>query len=681
MILILDVETTFTDGDNTPYNLNNKLVSVGINSKYFFFYHQSIDESTHQETFNKIQKLLDDAKLIVGHNLKFDMTWMYHFGFKYNGKLYDTMLAEYISFRGHPFSGKTRLSLSLKECCRRRNLSHKFDSLKRYIDNNYNVDEIPIEHLEEYGRQDVKITYELYKSQIAEYKQKFKNLIKVRDMTNDFLRVLIDIELNGNCIHVDKLNNVEKNLTKEYYNLKQTIDNTVKEVMGDGIYNLSSGEDLSKIIYSRKLQDKNIWKEIFNIGTTNGKQNKRTRYKDSEFREYIKKYTDPIYKLIGSPCPTCHSTGYENLLKKDGTQRVRPLKCKDCKGEGTKYIETEVPAGFKYRPYSYEDATINGFKVDTHTLLRISEFSKGKLKIFADNLIKYSAVGKLLNTFVPALKDNVRQNTGLLHPSYNQTSTTTGRLSSSEPNFQNLPRDGGIKSVIISRFENGNIFEVDFSQLEFRTAVFLAQDKQGMKDIENGVDVHQNTADIIGCSRQEAKAHTFKPLYGGMMGNENERKYYQSFLKRYRDIAKWHITLQETAYKTKIISLPSGREYYFPDVYKTTNKYGDIRYTKATKIKNYPVQGFATADIVPIACLNVWSLMKEKGVKSLIINTVHDSIVIDTYPGEEKIVESIIKTGCSRVKDYLFVNFDCDFNVPLDIEIKSGQNWLDTKQI
>ena len=58
MILILDVETTFTDGDNTPYNLNNKLVSVGINSKYFFFYHQTIDESTHQETFNKIQSSL-----------------------------------------------------------------------------------------------------------------------------------------------------------------------------------------------------------------------------------------------------------------------------------------------------------------------------------------------------------------------------------------------------------------------------------------------------------------------------------------------------------------------------------------------------------------------------------------------------------------------------------------------
>ena len=73
-------------------------------------------------------------------------------------------------------------------------------------------------------------------------------------MTNDFLRVLIDIELNGNCSNVDKLNNVEKNLTKEYYDLKKTVDNTVKEVMGDGVNKLYSDEDLSKINYSRNYK-------------------------------------------------------------------------------------------------------------------------------------------------------------------------------------------------------------------------------------------------------------------------------------------------------------------------------------------------------------------------------------------------------------------------------------------
>ena len=100
----------------------------------------------------------------------------------------------------------------------------------------------------------------------------------------------------------------------------------------------------------------------------------------------------------------------------------------------------------------------------------------------------------------------------------------TGRLSSSKPNFQNMPRGDKfpIKKAIQSRFENGEIIEVDFAQLEFRVAAFLSQDKQAMSDIQNGVDVHQITADIIGCDRQNAKAHTFKPLYGGMMGKKKK---------------------------------------------------------------------------------------------------------------------------------------------------------------
>ena len=77
-----------------------------------------------------------------------------------------------------------------------------------------------------------------------------------------------------------------------------------------------------------------------------------------------------------------------------------------------------------------------------------------------------------------------------------------------------------------------------------------------MEDISNGVDVHQYTADIIGCSRQEAKAHTFKPLYGGIMGNENEKRYYKKFLEKYKDIALWHQNLEQRAIKYKLISIP-----------------------------------------------------------------------------------------------------------------------------
>ena len=76
------------------------------------------------------------------------------------------------------------------------------------------------------------------------------------------------------------------------------------------------------------------------------------------------------------------------------------------------------------------------------------------------------------------------------------------------------------------------LVEIDFLQLEFETAVFLAQDKQGMEDIKNKIDVHQYTADIIGVSRQDAKAHTFKPLYGGVTGTEDEKRYYTKFFRK-----------------------------------------------------------------------------------------------------------------------------------------------------
>lgn len=131
-------------------------------------------------------------------------------------------------------------------------------------------------------------------------------------------------------------------------------------------------------------------------------------------------------------------------------------------------------------------------------------------------LIRFRQVSKYLSTFVEGIKTYVK-NDDMLHPHFSQTNVVTGRLSCSEPNFQNIPRGDKlpIKRIIQSRFDNGEIIEMDFAQLEFRVAAFLSQDTQAISDILEGVDVHQNTADVIGCDRQEAKAHTFKPLYGG----------------------------------------------------------------------------------------------------------------------------------------------------------------------
>ena len=683
MISVLDVETTFTkDGDPTPFNPDNRLVSVGINKEYFFFYHKDMkDMKKIQENKKIIQSMLDETVLVVGHNLKFDMSWMYEFGFKYDGKLYDTMLAEYVINRG----AKDK-SLSLKESCKRRNLSMKYDILEEYTGNGYGVDEIPLEKLEEYGKQDVAITRQLYLTQVRLFNLPGnKSLKPTRDLMNDFLRVLIDMECNGNYIDLEELNKVEKELTEEYYQLKNKIGKIIQQVMGDTKINLSSTEDLSKVIYSRKVHDKDTWSNLFNIGIDKRtkKPKKRPMMTDKEFEHLVLKHTEPLYKTIAQQCGMCSGVGYIRKKNKDGRPSKMLNICPKCKKEGMLFIDTEAKAGFNHRARQVYEVSQGGFKTDKDTLNKISLVAEGSLKEFVDSIIRYSAVETYLNTFVTGIRDNVRGDK-ILHPSFNQHMTVTGRLSSSRPNFQNMPRGDKfpVKRVIKSRFDNGEILEVDFSQLEFRTAVFLAQDKQGMKDIQDGVDVHQYTADVIGCSRQDAKAHTFKPLYGGMMGKKKEKEYYEKFLEKYKDIANWHLDLQERAYKTNIVRLPSGREYYFPNVYKRPNRYnGSYTYSNATNIKNYPVQGFATADIVPIACINVWELLRDRNMKSLIINTVHDSVILDMHPEEIQDVVDVVKTGFKNVKDSVLIRYNCELNVPLDFEIKKGVNWLDLSTV
>ena len=162
-----------------------------------------------------------------------------------------------------------------------------------------------------------------------------------------------------------------------------------------------------------------------------------------------------------------------------------------------------------------------------------------------------------------------------------------------------------------------------------------------------------------------------------MTGTDNEKRYYDAFKEKYKDIAKWHEKLQSEAIQFKVVKLPSGREYAFPGAQRQA--WGGSTYS--TQIKNYPVQGFATADIVPITCIEVYKLMKEKNVKSVLVNTVHDSIVVDIHPDEEDIIINIFKQGADKVIPVLKEKYGIDFNVPLDIEMKIGYNWLNLNEV
>lgn len=224
--------------------------------------------------------------------------------------------------------------------------------------------------------------------------------------------------------------------------------------------------------------------------------------------------------------------------------------------------------------------------------------------------------------------------------------------------------------------------EADFAQLEFRVAAFLSQDAVAMQEIATGFDVHSYTAQVITdagqpTSRQEAKAHTFAPLFGatGYGRSPAEAAYYTHFTEKYEGIAKWHKKLGDEAIRLQKITNVSGRQYAFPGTERRENGTP----TNFTMIKNYPVQGFATGDVTPVVLMELEERLRP--LRSVLVNTVHDSMVVDVHPDEKNYVLQLITNLNDDLNDIIYEAYSVKMNVPLLLEAKIGPNWLDTKDV
>lgn len=695
MLTVLDVETTFQgkwqsdDSDPTPYHPLNKLVSVGYRTStgehdYLIFYHDENKQDIKQN-FKKLQEVLDKSKLIIGHNLKFDMSWLYEVGFKYEKQLYDTMIFEYVNARG------LKTSLRLEDIVQRYSLTKKSDILDKYCgEQGLNVNQVPLAELIEYGINDINITWELFVMQ----RELIRNDPQVKSMTpamrlmNDFLEVVIDVERNGIKVDVPALDAVGLDFKQQHAILEVKLKDLVREVMGDTPINFNSPEQVSQVLHSIKVVNKEEWKRTFNLGTEDRNGVKKKKYvaklDDTELRKIIKHNCTVVRKSRASQCSHCRGMGYIKLLKKDGSPRKRDNVCHTCKRTGIIYTELKEVAGFKLKPISSEYASEGGFSSDKSTIEELIEAgATGKAREFLESLKEYNAISTYLSSFVEGIRKNLRDNL-LLHTSLNQCVTATGRLSSTRPNLQNQPRESTfpIRKVFISRFDGGDLLNADFSQLEFRVAAYLAQCPNAIKDILEKIDVHKQTADALTkageeTNRQDAKKSTFRPLYGGTSGTKAQQSYFAYFFEKYFGIFGWHNELCEFAVAKKYIQTPSGRIYSFP--WCTRRKNGSVSYH--TQIKNYPVQGFATGDILPVTMIEIYRLMKAKKVKSLLCLTVHDSIVADRHPEEQQLMIDIFREGFARTIPALKERFGIDFNVPLEFDLDFGVNLLNKQKV
>src|SRR6056300_924259 len=582
------------------------------------------------------------------------------------------MLVEYVLQRGN------KKELSLKANTKRYDLeTKKQDTMKEYFKNKTPIDEIPKQELSDYLSADLKATQELadtlYKKLNTE---EYGGLMNTVSLTNRVSVTLARIYQNGFTVDMNKLNEVREEFEKEKLDIENRLNVQVKKLMGDTRINLNSPEQMSWVIYSRKPKDKLEWANTF------------TPYMDvTDYKKNVKDKSDIVYKTEAQQCSDCQGTGYYRKVKKDGTPYARPTKCDTCDSVGYIFVPSKMVAGLKFTAPNAKWVSANGFTVNKTNLATLQGIArKNNLQdavTFLSDLQRLSALDTYLSSFVEGINTYTKAD-GKLHVRLLQHRTATGRFSGADPNMQNMPRGGTfpVKKVFISRWEGGQVLEADFAQLEFRAAAYLSQDKVAMDEVSTGFDVHSYTSKVITdagqpTSRQDAKAHTFAPLYGatGFGRSKAEAAYYEHFTEKYTGIKAWHSRLAKEAVTTGIIKTPSGREFSFPDVKRRRN--GSV--THFTQIKNYPVQSFATADIVPLILLKIDDLLKT--IQSCVVNSVHDSIVIDVHPNEERQVLDIITHVNSQMNSLIETHFGIEFNVPLLLEAKIGNNWLDTKEV
>lgn len=290
----------------------------------------------------------------------------------------------------------------------------------------------------------------------------------------------------------------------------------------------------------------------------------------------------------------------------------------------------------------------------------------------------------------------------LFYAAFNQTVTATHRLSSSghktwfktfedwkTVQFQNMARV--FKPLFKARKSEWLMMEIDGSQLEFRVAADLGNDEQAMSDILNpDFDAHiQSACEMGGIDYDEflqayrngskhyknlrtaAKAETFKPLYGGESGTKKQKRYYAAFKERYKGIADTQAGWVETVLSTKKLVTPWGMRYYWPRAKIGRDGYVNVK----SSVYNYPVQAFATAEIIPIAVVALWRRLRNC-TDVRIVNTVHDSVILEVHPDAVDFVreQGILAFG-QDVYEYLREVYNYEFKVPLGCGVTVGTHW------
>lgn len=325
--------------------------------------------------------------------------------------------------------------------------------------------------------------------------------------------------------------------------------------------------------------------------------------------------------------------------------------------------------------------TKTGYSTDVDVLEKI----KNEHPVI-EKILEYRQLVKLNSTYVEGLIPYIDE-TSRIHSKFHQTVTTTGRISSTDPNLQNIPTrmELGKKLRKVFKPKEGAIYiDADYSQIELRVLAHISQDKNMIDAFNNDEDIHLQAAskvfdtpidEVTKEQRSNAKAVNFGIVYGisdfGLgeqlgVSRKKAKEYIEQYLEKYNGIKEFMTNIVEETKEKGYVETLYHRRRYVPEL--KSNNYM-VRQFGGRVAMNTPIQGTA-ADIMKLAMINVYNKLKEENLKSKIIVQVHDELLIETNLDEEKQVKEILQTEMENV---------IKLDVPLKAEVSEGYSWYEAK--
>jgi DNA polymerase I-like protein with 3'-5' exonuclease and polymerase domains len=519
----------------------------------------------------------------------------------------------------------------LNSVAARYGLEQKHDKVKSYWNDGTDTFDIPDWILGPYCLQDCHLTMDIYLKQLG--RSSGRQIQKVIDLQNEYTYTLADMETNGLCFSEEKANEI----IAEHQALADGYRSKVLEGVPDGDkINLSSSQQLSALLYGGLL---------------------KVRWKEWVVRE-LKVRPESTYK--------------ETTLKKE--------------------IEFE---GLGFTPDKKKRKEDGYYKTDKDTIRTLSARTAKQRRI-KTLLVKYSKHAKVVSTLqgrkgTKGLLAKIQPDQRI-HPTLNQCVAATGRLTSSNPNGQNLFPT--VKVCFVPEYDG--IMQVDLSQIEWRDAAWLSQDMVMIDEINSGVDQHIATVrelmemEFISKSdpeskknRTHAKVFNFRMIFGGTEWGfyldvdmpsfpiKKWIKIIKAFWKKYKGLAKFHKDNIKFVYRNGWIDVPTGRWFKFN---KKHLKGGEFGYA-INQIKNYPIQGMSGGDILPLMAVIIRRGMRAMGLRSKLVLTVHDSIVFDYLKEEKDKLARLCYNVGNNLGRYIQNYYEIDWNVKLECEVEVGPNY------